>query len=60
MASYTIVADNSPYLTIDVEFMAQTFRQDVIVPVEGKARDKRLQEYADQYEADWLAQNKSA
>jgi hypothetical protein len=55
MATITVVETNAPYYRVRVAFGAQVFEQQVVSPLTGSALDAMLQDYADEYEAAWLA-----
>ena len=48
MATFEIVKENDDHVTVVVSFADQAFQQTVVAGTD-------LQDYADQYEADWLA-----
>jgi hypothetical protein len=57
MATYSIISETagSPYKTIEVSFGEHVFVQDVLVAGTAKAIAKRLQDYADEYEASYVS-----
>jgi hypothetical protein len=56
MATYSIISETagSPYKTIEVSFGEQTFVQDVIATGTAKSVAKQLQDYANDYEANYV------
>ena len=55
MAEFAILASNAPYYTVSVSFGDQEFKQDVVSTLTGNKLNDHLQEYADDYERDWVA-----
>jgi hypothetical protein len=55
MATFEIIETNTPYYRIRVEFQGNQFEQTIISSKTGAALTTQLQEYADKYEADWVA-----
>ena len=57
MATYSVLESKDGYSTVQVEFADQVFVQQIVSPLTGPKLDKQLQDYADAYEAEWLALN---
>jgi hypothetical protein len=55
MATVTIIQSAAPYYTVLVEFAGQQFNQTLVSAKTGAALTKQIQDYADEYEAAWLA-----
>jgi len=55
MATVSILADEAPYYTIEVAFGDHQFQQVIVSALSGPALDEQLQQYADEYERQWLA-----
>lgn len=55
MATFEIIETNKPYYRIRVEFQGNQFEQTIVSLKTGAALTAQLQDYADQYEADWMA-----
>lgn len=56
MATFTILESKDNYYTVRVEFGDQVFAQKLTSTKTGQALTDQFQAYADQYEADWNAQ----
>jgi hypothetical protein len=57
MATYSIVEATPIYYLVDVSFQGMTFRQLLASSLINGNLSAMLQEYADQYEQDWVAAN---
>jgi hypothetical protein len=55
MATFAILDTYDNYQTIEVKFADQTFVQTVVSTKVGDELAAQLQNYADEYEAAWLA-----
>ena len=55
MATFAILDTYGNYQTIEVKFADQTFVQTVVSTKVGDELTAQLQNYADEYEAAWLA-----
>lgn len=55
MATYSIIEANPIYYLIDVEFAGMTFRQLLASEMVSGDLQGLLQDYADQYESEWMA-----
>jgi hypothetical protein len=55
MAGVEIISDNAPYYTVKVSFGSHEFIQVITSPKTGAGLQKQLQDYADDYEAQFTA-----
>ena len=55
MATFQIVEATPVYYVVDVHFSGLVFRQTLVSVKTNGSLDNQLQQYADQYETDWLS-----